>query len=186
MKKTFEEAWAEKEKQGYQYGADALEQVRMGWELHEGADEPKVGRSPWPTRWMNVARLLASECSYDPRLKVCAIMVPEDNTGIMAFGYNGNAKGMPNEVESLVPGQSGAIHAEQNCLIKAPFHFPLKKHMYITHSSCRACAKLLINANVSRVVYGELYRDASGLDLLRAAGIEVYSEAEAVALTARA
>lgn len=113
-------------------------------------------------------------------------MVPEDNTGIMAFGYNGNAKGMPNEVESLVPGQSGAIHAEQNCLIKAPFHFPLKKHMYITHSSCRACAKLLINANVSRVVYGELYRDASGLDLLRAAGIEVYSEAEAVALTARA
>jgi hypothetical protein len=30
---TFEEVWAEKERQGYQYGHDALEQVRFGWEL---------------------------------------------------------------------------------------------------------------------------------------------------------
>jgi dCMP deaminase len=139
-------------------------------------------RSPWPARWMKVARLLADECSYDPRLKVCAIMVPEDNTGILALGFNGNAKGLPNEAESPEPGQSGMIHAEANCVIKAPFHFPLKKHVYVTHSPCRQCAKLLINASVSRVVYGELYRDSSGLDLLRTVGIEVYSEAEAVQL----
>ena len=31
--KTFEEVWAEKEKEGYQYGSDALEQVRFGWSL---------------------------------------------------------------------------------------------------------------------------------------------------------
>jgi len=34
---TFEEAWAKKEAEGYQYGADALEQVRFGWELRESA-----------------------------------------------------------------------------------------------------------------------------------------------------
>lgn len=33
--KTFEEAWAEKERMGFQYGPDALEHVRFGWELHE-------------------------------------------------------------------------------------------------------------------------------------------------------
>lgn len=32
---TFEEAWKRKEAEGYQYGADALEQVRFGWELRE-------------------------------------------------------------------------------------------------------------------------------------------------------
>lgn len=34
--KTFEEAWAEKERQGYQYGKDALEQVRFGWKIARG------------------------------------------------------------------------------------------------------------------------------------------------------
>jgi hypothetical protein len=30
---TFEQAWAEKERKGYQYGEDALEHVRMGWDM---------------------------------------------------------------------------------------------------------------------------------------------------------
>jgi hypothetical protein len=38
--KTFEEAWAEKEKEGYQYGRDALEQVRFGWEIREQCEKP--------------------------------------------------------------------------------------------------------------------------------------------------
>jgi dCMP deaminase len=134
---------------------------------------------------MTVARTMAAR-SYDPRLKVGAVLVPEDNTGILAQGYNGNYKGGPNEAESLEPGQSGMIHAEVNCLIKAPFHFSLKKHLYVTHSTCRQCAKLVVNANVARVVYGELYRDASGLDLLRSVGIEVMSLGEAIALARRA
>lgn len=32
---VFEDAWAVMERQGYNYGADALEQVRFGWELHK-------------------------------------------------------------------------------------------------------------------------------------------------------
>lgn len=34
---TFEEAWAEKELAGFRYGRDALEQVRLGWNLCEAA-----------------------------------------------------------------------------------------------------------------------------------------------------
>lgn len=36
--KTFEEAWSEKEAAGYQYGANALEQVRLGWEMRAAAE----------------------------------------------------------------------------------------------------------------------------------------------------
>jgi dCMP deaminase len=45
--------------------------------------------------------------------------------------------------------------------------------MYITLSPCRMCAKAIINARISEVVYGDLYRDESGIDLLRAANIVV-------------
>lgn len=129
-------------------------------------------RPSWPQVWMEFAYNVARR-SHDPRLHVGAVIVSEDNTSVLALGYNGNAKGLPNEVESLEPGQSGCIHAEQNALIKLDYNFHKKKHMYLTHSCCRMCAKLCINAGVSRVVYDQLYRDPSGLDLLRAGGVEV-------------
>jgi dCMP deaminase len=122
-----------------------------------------------------------SERSCDPRLKVGAIVVSEDNTQMLSVGYNGNYKGGPNEHESLEPGQSGFIHAEINALVKCDYNFSKKKHMYITHSPCRQCAKLIINAEIAKVIYGELYRDPSGIDLLKSAGIEALSIEEAIA-----
>lgn len=137
-------------------------------------------RPVWPMTWMSVARTM-SERSCDPRLKVGAIVVSEDNTQMLSVGYNGNYKGGPNEHESLEPGQSGFIHAEINALVKCDYNFPKKKHMYITHSPCRQCAKLIINAEIAKVIYGELYRDPSGIDLLKSAGIEALSIEEAIA-----
>jgi dCMP deaminase len=130
--------------------------------------------------WMSVAKTM-SERSYDPRLKVGAIVVSEDNTQMLSVGYNGNYKGGPNEHESTEPGQSGFIHAEVNALVKCDYNFPKKKHMYITHSPCRQCAKLIINAEISKVVYEQLYRDPSGIELLKSAGIEALSIEEAIA-----
>jgi dCMP deaminase len=57
--------------------------------------------------------------------------------------------------------------------------------MYITHSPCRQCAKLIINAEISKVIYGVLYRDPSGIDLLKSVGIEVLSLEEAIAQLVR-
>ncbi len=137
-------------------------------------------RPVWPMTWMNVARTM-SERSSDPRLKVGAIVVSEDNTQMLSVGYNGNYKGGPNEHESTEPGQSGFIHAEINALVKCDYNFPKKKHMYITHSPCRQCAKLIINAEIDKVIYGVLYRDPSGIDLLKSAKVEVLSIEEAIA-----
>jgi len=114
-----------------------------------------------------------SERSYDPRLKVGAIVVSDDNTRLLSLGYNGNYRGGPNEAESDQPGQSGMIHAEVNALIKCDYNFNRKKIMYLTHAPCVSCAKLIVNADISSVIYDFEYRDMSGLKILRNSGIEV-------------
>jgi dCMP deaminase len=121
-----------------------------------------------------------SKRSYDPQLKVGAIIVSEDNTRMLSVGYNGNYRGGPNERESDEPGLGGLIHAEINALVKCDFNFHKKKHMYLTHSPCRQCAKLIVNAEITKVIYDSLYRDSSGIDILMSAGIDILSLSEAI------
>jgi len=129
-------------------------------------------RPSWDNIWMNFAFSI-SDRSYDPRHKVGAIIVADDNTQVLAIGYNGNYSGGPNEVESNLPGQSGMIHAEINALLKMDYNDPKKKKMYVTLSPCRMCAKAIINAGIDEVLYGEEYRDSSGVEILRSTGIKV-------------
>lgn len=119
---------------------------------------------------MEMARLIARR-SYDPRHQVGAVVVTPDNTQVLSLGYNGNYKGGPNEVESEVPGGSGFLHAEINCLLKLDYNNPKGKVMYVTLSPCRMCAKAIVNAGISEVVYGDTYRDTSGLEILRSVGV---------------
>jgi len=129
-------------------------------------------RPGWDNIWMRFAHIIA-ERSYDPRHQVGAIIVTQDNSQVLAVGYNGNYKGGPNEVESEEPGHSGMLQAEINALLKMDYNNPKKKIMYITLSPCRMCAKAIINAGVNRVIYDEEYRDPSGINLLREANLEV-------------
>mgnify|MGYP001345673432 CR=1 FL=1 len=112
-----------------------------------------------------------SERSYDPRFKVGSVIVSDDNTQVLALGYNGNYAGGPNEVESTEPGKSGMLHSEINALIKLDYNSPKKKKLYVTLSPCRMCAKAIVNAGISEVIYLEKYRDTSGLELLESVGI---------------
>lgn len=158
-------------------------------ELPPNSDRPETQRSieqrpTWPETWMGVAKMIASR-SYDPRLKVGAIIVSSDNTQVLSVGYNGNYRGGPHEHESTEPGLSGFIHAEINALLKVDYNFPKEKHMYVTHSPCRMCAKCLINGGVKQLVYNEMYRDESGLDLLRSAGVRVLSLDQAILIATR-
>ena len=121
---------------------------------------------------MHVAYTIAKR-SVDLRHQVGTIIVTEDNTQLLSLGYNGNYKGGPNKVESEVPGQSGLIHAEQNALIKLDYNNPKKKKMYVTLSPCSHCAKMIVNANINEVIYDQKYRDDSGLNIMRSAGITV-------------
>jgi len=127
-------------------------------------------RPTWNETWMRFAHLISAR-SYDPRHQVGAVVVTSDNTQVLSVGYNGNYSGGPNEVESENPGESGMLHAEINALLKTDYNNPKAKIMYVTLSPCRMCAKAIINAGMSKVVYDEEYRDTSGLDLLKDAGI---------------
>lgn len=134
--------------------------------------EVEKKRLGWDETWMEFAHIVARR-SHDQRLKVGAIVVADDNTSVLALGYNGDEAGGSNLPESDEPGKSGFIHAEANCLLKCPYHYPTGKVMYVTDSPCRACAKFIVNARIKRVVYDRDYRDTSGIDLLKSAGVEV-------------
>jgi len=122
-------------------------------------------RPVWDEIWMEFAHSI-SRRSYDPRHQVGAVVVTDDNTQVLAVGYNGNHSGGPNEVESSIPGESGMLHAEINALLKMDYNNPKRKILYVTLSPCRMCSKAIINSGIDEVVYSEEYRDTSGIDLL--------------------
>ena len=138
----------------------------------EGNLSLKKPRPTWDDVWMSTARILA-ERSHDPRSKVGVIVVSEDNTQVLAVGYNGDHSGGPNEVESLEPGHSGFIHAEINALLKLDYNNPKPKIMYLTLSPCRMCAKAIVNSGIKEVVYADEYRITSGLELLQSQDVIV-------------
>ena len=65
------------------------------------------------------------------------------------------------------------LHAETNAISKcAKFHSSTENStIYVTLSPCFDCAKFIIQAGIKRVVYGDVYRDTDGLDLLTKVGI---------------
>ena len=123
--------------------------------------------------YMRMARVWA-ENSYCVRRQVGALMVKDQR--IISDGYNGTPSGFENvcEDENNV-SKPYVLHAEANAISKVA-----RSHnssdgatLYVTASPCIECAKLIIQAGVRRVVYGELYRLTDGIDLLRRAGIDV-------------
>ena len=69
----------------------------------------------WDDIWMSLT-LHVADRSRDPRLQVGSVVVTEDNTSVLAIGYNGDQQGGSNKPDSLEPGKSGFIHAEANAL----------------------------------------------------------------------
>ena len=67
------------------------------------------------------------------------------------------------------------LHAEANAITKIARsnNNSAGATMYVTTSPCIECAKLIIQAGIKRVVYGERYRLTDGIDLIERAGIEV-------------
>jgi len=129
-------------------------------------------RPSWDSIWMEFAHKI-SERSCDNKHKVGAIIVTEDNTQVLAIGYNGDQKGGNNQRDSLETGKSGFIHAEVNALIKCDYNVSKRKIMYVTLAPCSVCAKCIVNANISEVVWFEDYVDMSGVTILQEANIKV-------------
>ena len=130
-----------------------------------------VDRIPLYEVYMRMAEELAKR-STCARLQVGTVVTDQRLENVLAIGYNGNARGLPNACDSTEPGKCGCLHAEQNSLIKAGASTP-GKAMFVTVSPCVMCAKMVVNCNVERVYYRAAYRDSAGLEVLRRAGIAV-------------
>ena len=124
-------------------------------------------------RYMRMAAIWA-ENSYCKRRQVGALVVKDNR--IISDGYNGTPSGFENicEDDSNVT-YPYVLHAEANAITKLARSHNNSDNatLYVTDSPCIECAKLIIQAGIKRVVYGEKYRLTDGIELLERAGIEV-------------
>ena len=124
-------------------------------------------------RYLRMARIWA-ENSYCQRRKVGALVVKEKM--IISDGYNGTTSGFENVCEDdMNVTKPYVLHAEANAITKLARSSNNSDGatLYITASPCIECAKLIIQAGIKRVIYGEQYRLTDGIDLLKRANIEV-------------
>ncbi|MBP3838234.1 MAG: dCMP deaminase family protein [Prevotella sp.] len=135
--------------------------------------ESKNKQRELDVRYLRMAQIWA-ENSYCERRKVGALVVK--NKMIISDGYNGTPSGFENVCEDEHKlTKPYVLHAEANAITKLARSSNNSDGatLYVTSSPCIECAKLIIQAGIKRVVYGEIYRLEDGLDLLKKANIEV-------------
>ncbi|CAM3726332.1 dCMP deaminase family protein [Flavobacterium gelidilacus] len=114
------------------------------------------------------------QLSYCNRKKVGAIIVRDKM--IISDGYNGTPSGFENCCEDEENNTKWyVLHAEANAISKVARSTQSCEGatLYITLSPCKDCSKLIHQSGIKRVVYHQEYKDCSGLDFLRKAGVEV-------------
>lgn len=133
---------------------------------------------------MDIAHLVKTRATC-PRRQVGAVVVKERR--ILATGYNGAPRGLPHcPVDGdKLDWPSGcmraghcirSLHAEQNALLQAAMiGVPCEgATMYVTCQPCNMCAKMILNAGISQVIYEGDYPDEFSLELFRDGGLDVF------------
>jgi dCMP deaminase len=119
-------------------------------------------RGSWDEYFMNIAREVGSRSTCD-RKHVGAVIVRD--RCILATGYNGSIRGLPHcddEGHLMEDGHCvRTVHAEANAIVQAARNGARIDGgaIYVTASPCWNCFKLIGNAGVSRIAFGEFYRD---------------------------
>lgn len=133
--------------------------------------------------FLKIASVVA-ERSTCRRHHVGAVAVKDKH--ILATGYNGAAAGLKDCLElgclrdelNIPSGTRHeicrGIHAEQNVIIQASLHGVSLEGatVYVTHTPCILCAKMLVNAKIKRFVTFGKYADDAFIKLFNEAGIE--------------
>lgn len=141
-------------------------------------------RPSWDEYFMAAAHLISKRASC-VRRSVGAVLVKDKH--ILATGYNGAPAGIQHcgvtgclrQKLNVPSGQRHEIcrglHAEQNVFLQAARH-GVSTHgavLYITHTPCSICAKMIINAGVSEVIVANEYPDIMAMEFLKEARITV-------------
>jgi dCMP deaminase len=133
-------------------------------------------RADWDTYFMRIAREVSGRSTCD-RKHVGAVIVRDRN--ILSTGYNGSISGMPHcdEVGHLMrDGHCVAtIHAEANAILQSAKNGVMihGATIYISASPCWNCFKMLANAGIKRICFGEFYRDETIFEVAQKLDIEL-------------
>jgi len=119
-------------------------------------------RVSWQEYFMNIAHEVATRSTCD-RKNVGAVIV--QNKNILSTGYNGSLRSLPHceEVGHEMENDHciRTIHAEANAIVQAARNGVSidGAEIYVTASPCYNCFKMIVNAGISRIYFGEFYRD---------------------------
>jgi dCMP deaminase len=139
---------------------------------------PRISIPQWA---MSIARITAQRGTCARRKVGCVIL--DDYHNLVSVGYNGlaeeytrnycyenhlNDDGSSSRLHAC-PGASSpsgqnldqcyAIHAEQMALLKANYKYESIKSIYITHSPCISCVKVLLHTPIHTIVFDADYTD---------------------------
>ena len=137
-------------------------------------------KNNWKKAFMDAAVRFSQE-SYAKRLKVGAIIIKNDR--IISIGINGMPSGWDNDCETVTEtinptgkiveittkSKPEVLHAETNAIAKLARGSESGENasIFITHSPCLDCAKLIYQAGISNVYYKEPYRSSDGINFLK-------------------
>jgi len=141
-------------------------------------------RPSWDEYFMDMAEIVKTR-STCLRRQVGAVIVKDKR--ILASGYNGAPTGLKHCEETgclreqlgIPSGQRHelcrGLHAEQNAIIQASLHGVKLEGatIYVTIQPCVLCAKMVINAGISKLVFKGDYPDELSWQMLQESGIEL-------------
>ena len=116
-----------------------------------------------------------AKLSSAKKLKVGCVIVKDNR--ILSIGYNGTPSGWDNECEADGMTKPEVLHAEANALMKLAQSTESSKNavLFVTHTPCIECAKLIYQAGIKEVYYINEYNATKGCgqQFLEKAGVEV-------------
>ena len=133
-------------------------------------------RADWDEYFMNIATVVASRSTCDRKF-VGAVIV-RDKT-ILSTGYNGSIRKLEHcdEVGHIMENGHcvATIHAEANAILQAAKNGVCidEATIYTSASPCWLCFKMIANAGIRRICYGEFYRDERIFKIAKKIGIRL-------------
>ena len=132
--------------------------------------------------YMEAAQVFA-QLSHCKRAKVGAIIVKDNR--IISIGYNGMPSGWDNDCEEVIgqdevgslilKSKPEVLHAESNAIAKLAKSNESGNNatLFVTHSPCLDCAKLIYQSGITTVYFKDNYRSNDGIEFLRKSNVEV-------------